>query len=50
MIELPVGTLPIDFVTLFMSHFRNPAGKPDTRDQGFQASTLSDLPTLTVLP
>ena len=37
MIELPVGTLPVDFLTLVMSHFRNLAGKPDGRDQGFQA-------------
>ena len=29
MIELPVGTLPVDFLTLVTSHFRNLAGKPD---------------------
>ena len=40
MIELPVETLPVDFLTLFMSHFRNLAGKPDGRDQGFQATTM----------
>ena len=40
MIELPVGTLPVDFLTLFMSHFRNLAGKPDGRDQGFQAPIM----------
>ena len=27
MIKLPVGTLPVDFLTLFMLHFRNLAGK-----------------------
>ena len=31
MIELPVGTLPVDFLTLF---------KPDGRDQGFQATIM----------
>jgi len=40
MIELPVGTLPVDFLTLFMSHFRNLAGKPDGRDQGFQGTIM----------
>ena len=40
MIELPFGTLPVDFLTLFMSHFRNLAGKPDGRDQGFQATIM----------
>ena len=41
MIELPVGTFPVDFLTLiFMSHFRNLAGKPDGRDQGFQAPIM----------
>ena len=40
MIELPVRTLPVDFLTLFMPHFRNLAGKPDGRDQGFQATIM----------
>ena len=40
MIELPVGTLPVDFLTLVMSHFRNLAGKPDGREQGFQATIM----------
>ena len=40
MIKLPVGTLPVNFLTLFMSHFRNLAGKPDGRDQGFQAPIM----------
>ena len=40
MIELPVGTFPVDFLTLFMSHFRNLAGKPDGRDPGFQAPIM----------
>ena len=40
MIELPVGTFPVDFLTLFMSHFRNLAGKLDGRDQGFQAPIM----------
>ena len=40
MIKPPVGTLPVDFLTLFISHFRNLAGKPDGRDQGFQATIM----------
>ena len=40
MIELSVGTFPVDFLTLVMSHFRNLAGKPDGRDQGFQARIM----------
>ena len=40
MIQLPVGALPVDFLTLFMSDFRNLAGKPDGRDQGFQAPIM----------
>ena len=40
MIELPVGTFPVDFLTLVMSHFRNLAGKPDRRNQGFQAPSM----------
>ena len=40
MIELHVGTFPVDFLTLFMSHFRNLAGKPDGRDPGFQAPIM----------
>ena len=40
MIELPVGTLPVDFLTLVMSHFRNLARKPDGRDQGFEARIM----------
>ena len=43
MIELPVGTLPVDFLTLIMSHFRNLAGKPDRRDQGFQATIMKSV-------
>ena len=27
-------------LTLFMSHFRNLAGKPDGRDEGFQAKIM----------
>ena len=45
MIELPVGTLPVDFLTSVMSHFRNLAGKPDGRDQGFQAR-MNDFPVI----
>ena len=40
MIKLPVGTLPVDFLTLFMSHFHNLAVRPDGRDQGFQATIM----------
>ena len=40
MIELLVGTFPVDFLTFFMSHFRNLAGKKDGRDQGFQAPIM----------
>ena len=40
MIELPLGTLPVDFLTLFMSHFHNLAVRPDGRDQGFQATIM----------
>ena len=40
MIELPVGTFPVDFLTLFMSHFHNLAVRPDGRDQGFQATIM----------
>ena len=40
MIELPVVTLPVDCLTLVMSHVRNLAGKPDGQDQGFQATIM----------
>ena len=42
MIELPVGTFnfAVDFLTLVMPHFGNLAGKPDERDQGFQAPIM----------
>ena len=43
MIELPVGTFPVDFLTLIMSHFRNLAGKPDRRDQGFQVTIMKSV-------
>ena len=39
-LPLSVGTFPVDSwpYLLIMSHFRNLAGKPDKRDQGFQAT------------
>ena len=43
MIGLPLGTLPVDFLTLFMALFRNLAEnqtEPDGRDQGFQATIM----------
>ena len=40
MIELPVGTLPVVFLTLVISHFRNLAEKPEGRNQGFQATIM----------
>ena len=33
-------TLPVDFLALFMSHFRNLAGKLNGRDQGFKATIM----------
>ena len=44
-LPLPVGTLPVDSwpYLLIMSHFRNLAGKPDKRDQGFQATLSSSV-------
>ena len=40
MIELPVGTLPVDFLTLFMALFRNLAENQTGRDRGFQATIM----------
>ena len=44
-LPLPVGTLPVDSwpYLLIMSHFRNLAGKPDKRDQGFQETLSSSV-------